>query len=110
MSVSTMPGASATMRAPSAPCSCLPTREYMSSAALVAQYTPQPAFGLRPAPEEMFSTRRSAARSSTAARKRAVSSMTAVTFRLNAVVMAALSIRASVPATGCTVPALLISR
>lgn len=37
MSVSTMPGASATTRTPSWPCSCLSTRLYMSSAALAAQ-------------------------------------------------------------------------
>ncbi|MCY1379249.1 hypothetical protein D9M69_669500 [compost metagenome] len=110
MSVSTMPGASATMRAPSAPCSCLTTRVYMSSAALVAQYTPQPALGLRPAPEEMLSTRRSAWRPCTAARKRAVSSITAETFRLKAEAMAAPSLSAPVARMGCTVPALLISR
>ena len=82
----------------------------MSSAALVAQYTPQPAVGLRPAPEEMFITRRAASRPETACTKCAVSIITAVTFRLKACAMAGPSVMAGAAATGCTVPALLTSR
>src|SRR5690606_13137430 len=87
-------------------CSWARTRVYMSTAALVAQYTPQPGIGLRPAPEEMFKMRQSvvAAARSTAA----VSTIRLVTLSVNALLMAVALPSRSLLLMGSTVPALLI--
>src|SRR5690606_6120616 len=84
--VSMTPGASDTSLAWGA--SRRATRVYMSSAALVAQYTPQPAVGERPAPDEILTTRTSAPSAWVARSRAVVSNMALVTFRLNVLEMA----------------------